>query len=643
MAFSKIVVTFNDVPQLDTLSIRNSLSSTDLFETFKLERFQNFQTTIGIDTIESAFNYKTALELDYNTGGLYTIEQASNTVTITATQDGVVFTEITNTSSGRITTSITNESPAPTFTIDSVVFSQSDTDACGKVKATVTTSELATKITSPVSVDPNANNPFELDVLRASTVTISCETATLSATEDVLTPAKLSVAETSVNVVNTPTGGNITITHNSTYLLNLEYSLNDVDWQTSNAFTGLTEGNYTIYVRDQFGCKISTSFAISIFTPDISVTTPFVHVGKELSIRYKKDEVWDNCNIYRTEENTLSCEEYVEHAYPYYHKFQTCDMIVTQFLSNYESLSANVIKEDGTKDAMMIVQRSQNLGATDKRDARYYKIETGKTGVYYTTGKIYDYTTGNWDGETTYELYGDLPNYGAIGNYIYLDSIGWYEIIDIIYDDDKDADVLVIEYTYEGAEDDIIVSSLYNRKNYEVYEFSTDMSNYDGEEIQIEILMLDSSFENRNFKSEKILVQEVWNDTLELKWFNPTDTFIYYSTGLINKARVDFQSFLASTDSELDIHKTDTTTILISSESYETMTLESDYVTTGIKRQLDLAFIHKELYINGVKYVLNSSPESEPIKFTNQHILTYNLTKTGNVFNSEYNASGDNA
>jgi len=261
--------------------------------------------------------------------------------------------------------------------------------------------------------------------------------------------------------------------------------------------------------------------------------------------------------------------------------------------------------------------------------------------VYYTTGNTYNYTTGVQEG--TYELYGDLPNYGAIGNYIYLDSIGWHEIIDIIYDDDKDADVLVIEYTYEGAEDDIIVSSLYNRKNYEVYEFSTDMSNYDGEEIQIEILMLDSSFENRNFKSEKILVQEVWNDTLELKWFNPTDTFIYYSTGLINKARVDFQSFLASTDSELDIHKTDTTTILISSESYETMTLESDYVTTGIKRQLDLAFIHKELYINGVKYVLNSSPESEAIKFTNQHILTYNLTKTGNVFNSEYNASGDNA
>ena len=645
MAFSKITVVFNSNPQLnDVVSIGNSLSATDLFETFKLERFQSFQTTIGVSDSDSAFNYLNALTLDYNGSNLYGILYELNqsnipTIVITAKQEGVVFTEVTNTSNGRITTVIDNQPASPRITIDDISFSQSDTDACANIKATVTTSELATKVTSPILIDPNSDNPFDLDVLRGTTVLVTCESATGIASQSVQTPAVLSIATTQVNIVSNPNGGDVNITHDSSYLLTLEYSLNNVDWQTSNSFSGLGEGNYTVYVRDQFGCSIAINFAITIFTPDISVTVPFDYVAKELSVRFKKNETWDFCSIYRNEENTLSCEEKVETAYPYIHKFQTCDNIKLQFLSNYETLSANVIKEDETKDALNIVKVSNNLGAEDKRDARYYNLENGQTGVYYVSGNTYDYSTGSVTG--TYELYGELPVYGAIGNYIFLDGIGWKQIIDIITDDDKDADVLVIENTYEGAEQSIIVSSTYNIRNYEVYEFSVDMSTYDGQQIQVEILMSDSSFGQSNYLSEKIEVTERWYDTLEVIWYNTQNTFVFYETGLKNKARLDFQYFNAGDESGLEIHKTDNTTLMISSNSYETMNLELDTVSTGIKRQLTKAFLHKELYIDGIKYVLNSEPESEPINFTNQHVLRFNLIKTGDVFNSEFDGSGN--
>ena len=49
-----------------------------------------------------------------------------------------------------------------------------------------------------------------------------------------------------------------------------------------------------------------------------------------------------------------------------------------------------------------------------------------------------------------------------------------------------------------------------------------------------------------------------------------------------------------------------------------------------------------ELYIDNIKYVSNSVPESENVKNTNQYVLKANLTKVGQVFNSEFNGDENN-
>lgn len=44
----------------------------------------------------------------------------------------------------------------------------------------------------------------------------------------------------------------------------LSYSLNDIDYQSSNFFSGLTEGIYTVYVKDTSNCKQTAQFEIQI-------------------------------------------------------------------------------------------------------------------------------------------------------------------------------------------------------------------------------------------------------------------------------------------------------------------------------------------------------------------------------------------
>ena len=70
--------------------------------------------------------------------------------------------------------------------------------------------------------------------------------------------------------------------------------------------------------------------------------------------------------------------------------------------------------------------------------------------------------------------------------------------------------------------------------------------------------------------------------------------------------------------------------------NYETETLILERLSTSMMKKLTKAFLHKELYIDNVKYITNSSPENESIPNTNMYNLTVKLTKSGNVFNSEF-------
>jgi gliding motility-associated-like protein len=63
------------------------------------------------------------------------------------------------------------------------------------------------------------------------------------------------------------TSTNNTITVNITGLGDYEYSLNNIDYQDSNIFTNLENGEYTVYVRDKNGCGISNDEVYLLMYP----------------------------------------------------------------------------------------------------------------------------------------------------------------------------------------------------------------------------------------------------------------------------------------------------------------------------------------------------------------------------------------
>lgn len=636
MAFSKVEITFLGIPAIDAVLIITNSLALPIIEQFVITRGLNNETTRGTDTDTQASFYNDAVELDHNSTNLYTIVLVGSVVTITSNLDGVVFVEDTNTAPGEIDVVITNEAATPVLTIDTVAFSEADTDPCNNIKVTVTTSELATKVTSPVLIDPNVANPYSFDFIRAVTISNECETATLNAIQSTQLPAILSVGSTTLTLFNTPTGANLTVTHTDTFGLTLTYSLDDIDFSnTTGVFNGLTPGNYIVYVKDTFGCKIQKDFVVSIFTPDISVTVPFFERSKSMSIRMKRDITWGNCADYKIEENTLSCESEVDLPYQTIQLFQTCDLIADQFKTNYETLAANVIKSDGTKDALSIAKFTNNLDKKDKRDAIYYDINGTQTGIYFITGNTYDFDTGLQNG--TYELNGLLPEWGVIGNFIFLDTIGWLTIVDIIFNDDADADVLVVDLATTVVPTPIIVSSNYNLTNFEVYQFNTDMSVYDDQIIQVEILATSaiSGFDDIRELSELLEIAVRWNRTMAIDYWNFENTDVFYATGIKNRIRIGYESFYPGVTGDVEGHNTDNSSILIKSKFYEINTLVIALVAVAIARQLTQAFGHSELFLNGAQYRVNDIPEIESHGNTNLQTISTIFTKSGRAFASD--------
>lgn len=280
MDYSSFIITFNDMPlEDDVININESLTSTDLSFIFKADRVNPFEVKIPnavniapdgdppfyIYSGYVSLNYKTAFDIDYSG---YTVTYTTGasgtglgTVTVTANFLNAEFTEI-EVPAG-VSVVINNAEPIPIpIEITDVAFTTSDTP-CDTVTVTVTTNVLAVNVTSPVVINPNADNPFTFDFARGEEITIyviDAEDNDYSTT--VNTPPFLDANLFIVTTVNTIEGYVTTVSNTLPIGLNLEYTINGIDWQGTNIFYDVPLGLNNILVRDNFGCFISLDFEI---------------------------------------------------------------------------------------------------------------------------------------------------------------------------------------------------------------------------------------------------------------------------------------------------------------------------------------------------------------------------------------------
>lgn len=645
MAYSKITLEFIAVPvEWDDLIIGESSLGLSFLSIFKDSRLGTAQVTIPTYVPEPEgylgfvnVNYKNAFNLDYNSTGLFTLSTINGPsgsgvgfVTIQANYSGAIFT---GTSNAFVDVNIENEVLAPAFSIDSVTFTTKTSEESTKCLVNIATNHLATKILQPNVVNPNTENPIIFAAYRATTFNVEVEDVEgLKVSQSVTTPAYLNIDNFTFDIVNYPSGGTLNISNVNSNGLVLQYSLNNITWQSSPIFSGLEVGSYTFYIKDQLGYSISKDIEVNEF----GIYTPFFYISKSNSFRFANRITWGDSANYKTDENTLSHEAFAKDpslAYYEVQQFQSADVITTQFKSNYATNVAKIIKSDLTEVNIPVTKKTNNIGIKDKRDAFKYNLGGGKTGIYFIAGNIYDYTTGLASG--THFLNGLVPEWGQVGNYIQI-SAAWFLIEDSIYDETKNADVLVISNVYTGSDASIIVSSIYNRFNYEVYEFTIDMVDYIDQYFQVRINNADTHFTEIIHLSEQIWCKVKHDKVLEIRYSNSTNTDMFYATGIENLIRFPYTFIKGKIDEENENYKTDTNVVLLNSEMYEVDEIVFEPVTKELWRKLTQALSHEKVTINGIGYAKNGNFNTEgPLEESNLYVLTATMIKTGSIYNSQ--------
>jgi hypothetical protein len=648
MSASTIKITFTEDLALDAqlgfdATIYGGLSPYNVTYVYNFVTLRSAagQVTLGTPTANpgerNAINFIEAFELDVP--GQYTVIRNVNEVTIGAGNFGVYLTEFfvngllaPYTNDPSLEFIIDNGSTNP-FSIENIEYEESGTP-CASVLMNVETTELAVNITSPEVITGNTDNPFQIEVLRGISVLIEAEDGDGNTfSETITSPPLLSASNFNIIINNSPNGATVVIDdpNSMSVGLNLEYSLDNVTWQTSNVFSGLLVDSYTLYVRDHLGCSFTKDFDVNEF----GIYSPHFYISKANSIRFANRVTWGDSANYKTDENTLSCEVDVPKSsrYKEVQQFQTADIITTQFQSNFETNTATIIKADLSEVDVPVVKKTNYIGRNQKMDARQFDLGFGKTGIYFLSGNIYDFVTNV--PIDTYSLNGGKPEWAVSGNYIII-GVVWFLIEDVVFDEAKNADVIIITNNYTGPEINVIVGSVYNRENYEVYEFTIDMVDYLDQYISVRINATDTHFDEIIHLSELIWIKVKHIDVLEIRYKNTTNTDILYSTGIEHLIRQPYIVVRGKDQDESEIYETDSTAILIDAKIYENEEFAFEPVTKEIWRKMKQALSSEVVGIQGIGYQKNGEFATEgPLGESNLYALTANMIKTGGVYNSQ--------
>ncbi|TDQ27624.1 hypothetical protein [Tenacibaculum caenipelagi] len=645
MTYSEIKIQFNEeLSQGSGISflLKSSLYPNEpgllLSETWVLFRkgknevgtLGNVTPTIGERT---AINFITSFELDYNGYSIYTITRVGNEVTIKANNPYFQFSDpiaINNEALLNVGFTINNFT-GNIFSISSLDFLQAS-NPCTHVKIRITTSELATELIEPVKIENNTQNPIEFELLKGSgLIWLDLKSSDgQQIRERISIPYLLSSANLSIQVNNSPNGATAIANLKDSYLFNLEYSLDNLNWKDSNTFDSLPPNTYTFYVKDNLGCTVVKSFVVEEF----GVSDPYFHISKSNSLRFVKSSEGGVASNKKIDENRLSFEDDVNIVYKETHYFTKDDIDTTQFKSNYSNVSAIAVDEEGNETSLLVNKISNNLRLKDSRDAIRYNYGSGKTGIYFMSGKRYDFDTG-FDLDNDYSLNGKLPEWAKSGEYIKIES-AWYQIENIIPSGEKQSVVLIIDVPYNGLESIVKVGSIYNRENYEVFEFDLEMLDYLNKNFFVKIVNLDDNFPELTYRSEDISVKENLKDFSEFIYSNDTNTDVFYSTGIQHKFWVKLDDISDKPDGSVKQHVTDTRTILEKGDAFEGKKIKTLPVTRGMMIKVFLSFFHRIFYLDGTKYVVSEVPEVEGrLGDTNLYVINAILRKANETHKSK--------
>ena len=643
---STITISFVSIPA-DGEIIRlfnpsyNTLSG---IETFKAQRINPFESSTATTIPNVGFvasNYAQAFQVDYDSTDLFEVQfnPADNTVVIQSDDDNV-FDGFTI-SNSFATALVTNTPSVTSLIITNVSYLPNATNQCSKVKVRIDANIAFTGITQPITATQAAANFIEFEYDRSLNYPIRINTAdSRVATRSALfqvTPPFIVGNELVVSESSTPQGVNLSVAYggNLTGFANVrfEYSLNNIDFQTSNTFTGLLNGTYTIYVRDNFGCVINTTYVIGNFVPGQNSAPPYFYISPSnpLPFTITRGKVAnENYNM----DDLITKNQLNYPKFGYSCPFKPSDKVLSiQVKSSYAVNTAKLVDCEGTQiDTAAFQVKTSNINAFDSRDAFKYSDSDLRLRVFFTSGSTYN-EAGTATG--SFNLNGNYPNAYNVGGFIRIDST--YEVItDIVFNSDFERWELLTANILVSAIADtaIIASTYYNIQPYEVYEVAFDISTLDGYfQIVFEygttaLPTLGSAY------SEEIHISEDHESNHLFVYGSDEDNDIVWSTGFIGRFRVPYDiAPIYSPSDELDTYQSDSKLVQLESRIYDQYNFSFYGIPYKVVEQISKVLVNNGIFIDGMQLAKNSTPEIEALGASNLYRMNITLQKL-NVFSN---------
>ncbi len=630
----------------------------------KLSTFDNFTLVsntvggqgyfnIGTSNESCAANFAAALIRDYGPNGLISQNNISatvdyNDVTIYALyysteeygnidyfeDSDAIWHDMTNT---------TEVLPADILSISEVTYSEAASSPTTNIRRTLTVANAVypIQITSPVSKSCANAGELWFDHARSWAGVISI-TDSSPETTTIGVFAVQQILDVTANVIYGSGYANIRLTPQiSTEVqyesISIEYSLDDVTYQPGNTFYGLLVGDYTGYIKDQYGGSKTVSVSITSI-PDDSKPDPYFDISFNQSFQFREQLIRDYDVSFPNMFDDLYCEnEFVNRAFKAYNqKFKYTDQRNIQIRSTYETVNVDVYSIDDTEtslDTITFSKRIQNIGLKDSRDCLIKYGGDNKTYLYFTSGNTYDYDTGVASG--TYNLSGSLE-YWMTKEYIQNIQIsgsstmnGQYEIIGYDYDTSINASVLVIGSTYTGTPNESCIAKIiYNSEDWDIYEALVSMDAY-GEGtyfMTLEASDADPRYEAKSYISEPFEIIQtiktdsgsgvVSDDLVLIKWADDeVVNDVDFRTGIENGIRIEGTFYDYSPSGEKEVFDDDNGDIfplkatkkrIITLKTHDLPPYLIDLIATAISE-------HKYVLINGIQVQTKDYPSVESI------------------------------
>jgi hypothetical protein len=469
------------------------------------------------------------------------------------------------------------------------------------------------------------NNVFPLNRGQIVSVNVT-DSAGAVKSQTISVPRKLAEGDFKVRSVNYEFSSDllvervVTIANTSP----LEYSIDNISetsgqsYGSSNAFTGINEGQYKIFIKDKYGCEISKTINVTGFQDATEAENPMyfdIPEGQSFIISEFPEFSHENKKNYF---NTGSYNQDASVNYRVFHNLDKNDSLKGQQIKSSFDFHAITLHDcaDGSKKDVPIIQIQENLGATERMDCILFEVGD-KTGVYFQGGNTYVPDTNTILGTNTYN--GTTPRWAEVGQLVFLDGLGGFRIETASFDSDKGGYFVIDVQT--PTQTNSIIQVTYNRHDYNLFEFFVDVNDI----TETSFLVIEKGFYNNG---SPVLVGNPWvsefirkmDDTsklLKIDWSDPLNKGdIVFQSGISFMARL-FGEMTPVWFDEAETETGDEKETSIVQKTYMGFEVLVEAINQKQITQLNIASTLDGFKVNGLVLVRKKAPEVKPMDKSN--------------------------